>query len=48
MNPDMFTPTLDWGNELVDIAVVDRQGVGDRGGVHDGDPGADRPVHHMG
>ena len=45
---EMFTPTLDWGNELLDIAVVDRQGLGDRGGGHAGDPGADRPVHHLG
>ena len=34
----MFTPTLDWGNELLDIAVVDRQSLGDRGGGHVGDP----------
>ena len=32
----MFTPTLDWGNERLDVAVVDRQGVGDRRGGHAG------------
>ncbi len=48
MNPDMFTPTLDWGNEWWTSLVVDRQSMGDRGGVHNGDLGADRPVHHVG
>ena len=40
MNPDMFTPTLDWGNELLTSLWI--ASLGDRGGGHDADPGADR------
>ncbi len=46
---EMFTPTLDWSDRARDVAGVDRQRLADhRGGVHDGDPGPARPVHHRG
>ena len=44
----MFTPTLDWGNELWTSLVWIARGLGDRGGVHPGSPRADLPVHHVG
>ena len=45
---DMFTPTLDWGNELLDIAVWIAKAWAIAAVCHPGDPGADRPVHQLG
>ena len=44
----MFVPTLDWGNELWDIAAVDRQGWAIAAVCHVGRPCPDRAVHHLG